>query len=292
MKRILVQLDNQSQPSSFDSIVALDAGVDQVLAYGHVTVEQVPALVQGALFTRGPQARRHTAVFVGGRRWSDAQQLGEAVRAQFFGHTRLAVMLDPSGSATTAAAVVAKVRQVTALAGLRAIVLGGTGAVGSVLAGLLCAKGCEVTISGDSPERTRAVHEELAARGQRVDFCITACDADVKNQLQVHDLVVATGPPGRQLCADPLWQESSKARYLVDINSTPPAGISGIGPYDDWREEAGHRLLGPLAVGRLKLRLQRAAIARLYDAAAPLWLATDELCAMAEELCLVQSEMD
>lgn len=287
-----MQLDNQSQPSSFDAIVALDAGVDQVLSYGRVTAQEVPALVQGALFTRGPQARRHTALFVGGRRWSDAQQLAEAVRAQFFGQTRVSVMLDPSGSATTAASVVAKVRRVVALPGLRAIVLGGTGAVGSVLAGLLCAQGCMVTISGDSPERTRAVHEELASHGHHVGFCVTASEDEVRRQLREHDLVVATGPPGRPLCPAPFWMESGAAGFLVDINSTPPAGIAGIAAHDDWRLEAGHRLLGPLAVGRLKLRLQRAAIARLYDAPAPLWLGTEELCAMAEELCRVQSEID
>ena len=66
MKKLLLQLDPDRQPSAFDRIVAHDAGVDDVLSYGGVTAAEVAPLVHGAIFTRGPADLRHTAVWVGG----------------------------------------------------------------------------------------------------------------------------------------------------------------------------------------------------------------------------------
>ena len=40
-KRILIQLDSDPQPSSFDSVVAIDSGVDHLLRYGQVQVSGV-----------------------------------------------------------------------------------------------------------------------------------------------------------------------------------------------------------------------------------------------------------
>lgn len=43
-KRILIQLDSDSQPSSFDSVVAIDSGVDHLLKYGQVKLSAVVPL--------------------------------------------------------------------------------------------------------------------------------------------------------------------------------------------------------------------------------------------------------
>jgi len=67
MKKILVQFDTDPQASVFDRIVAVDAGADEVFAYGHIVPDQVEGLVHGAMFTRGPKDLKNTAVFIGGR---------------------------------------------------------------------------------------------------------------------------------------------------------------------------------------------------------------------------------
>ena len=46
MKRLLLQLDSDPQPSSFDCIVAHDAGVDAVISHGNVSPGDAQALVQ------------------------------------------------------------------------------------------------------------------------------------------------------------------------------------------------------------------------------------------------------
>ncbi|HEX3726702.1 MAG TPA: methylene-tetrahydromethanopterin dehydrogenase N-terminal domain-containing protein, partial [Pirellulales bacterium] len=64
--KILIQLDSDEQASVFDAVVAVDAGVDHLFRHGQVRPEAVPALVHGALFTRGPADLRRMALFVGG----------------------------------------------------------------------------------------------------------------------------------------------------------------------------------------------------------------------------------
>ena len=54
-----LQLDTDPQPSVFDAVVAVDAGVDHLFRHGGVTPENVRDLVYGALFTRGPADLQH-----------------------------------------------------------------------------------------------------------------------------------------------------------------------------------------------------------------------------------------
>ncbi|MBA2566156.1 MAG: methylenetetrahydrofolate dehydrogenase, partial [Gemmatimonadetes bacterium] len=74
MKKLLLQLDVDRLASAFDSIVAHDAGADEVLRYAGVTPDDVAGLVGGAIFTRGPKDLANTAIFVGGGNVPAAQE--------------------------------------------------------------------------------------------------------------------------------------------------------------------------------------------------------------------------
>ena len=50
---ILIQLDVDPQPSVFDGVVAVDAGVAHLFRHGGIKPEAVRDLVYGVLFTRG-----------------------------------------------------------------------------------------------------------------------------------------------------------------------------------------------------------------------------------------------
>ena len=105
--RILLQLDTDPHPSSFDSVVAIDSGVDHLLQYGNVQAESVTSLVHGAMFTRGGEDLSQTAIFIGGSNVHTAEELMKSVSKVFFGPVRVSVMLDANGCNTTAAAAVA-----------------------------------------------------------------------------------------------------------------------------------------------------------------------------------------
>ena len=55
------------QASPFDVNMAADAGYQIITPYTGVGVEQVTALTQDAIFSRGPKGVARTGIFVGGR---------------------------------------------------------------------------------------------------------------------------------------------------------------------------------------------------------------------------------
>ncbi len=97
MKKILVQLDTDHNPSVFDRVVAVDAGVDELFSYGGVNAENVVGLVHGAMFTRSPQDLKNTAIFIGGSDVTAGEHLLAKVQATFFGPIRVSVLLDSNG---------------------------------------------------------------------------------------------------------------------------------------------------------------------------------------------------
>ena len=161
-KKILIQLDCDPQPSTFDAVVAVDAGADVLLRHGGVTVENVVSLVHGGMFTRGGDDLASTAIFIGGSDVAAAEAVAAQVRSTFFGPVRIGVLVDPSGANTTAAAAVVAVGRHVPLAPdtaavCRAVVLGGTGPVGQRVARLLAGKGAHVAIASRSRERAEHV---------------------------------------------------------------------------------------------------------------------------------------
>ena len=128
VKKLLLQLDTSTHPSVFDRVVAFDAGADEVMSYGGVTVDTVRDLVHGAIFTRGPKHLHSTAIFIGGSDMAQGERLLAAVQKAFFGPLRVSVMLDSNGSNTTAVAAVAKMKQAAgSLEGRSVVVTAGLG---------------------------------------------------------------------------------------------------------------------------------------------------------------------
>src|SRR4051812_39261852 len=147
MKKILIQLDTDEHPSTFDAIVAHDAGVDELLRYGGIEPGAVRALVQSAFFTRGPKDLATLAVWVGGSRVGAGEEGLAQVEESFFGPFRVSAMLDSNGCNTTAATTVARLAGELDLGGRRVVIIG-AGAVGLRAAKLLADEGCDVTVSG------------------------------------------------------------------------------------------------------------------------------------------------
>ena len=144
--KILIQLDTDPQPSAFDAIVAVDAGVEQLLRHGGVTVDEVQELVYGGMFTRSPADLKSTAIFVGGSNLAAAEEILGKIRRTFFGPLRLSVLFDPNGANTTAAAAVLAASRHIPLDGAEALVLAATGPVGSRAVRLLAGRGAVVSV--------------------------------------------------------------------------------------------------------------------------------------------------
>lgn len=266
MKKLLYQFDTDPIPSVFDNVVGYDGGADHITALGGVRAANVAALVDGAIFTRGPKDKKNTAIFVGGSSLTDGEALLDAVRAKFFGKFRVSVMFDSNGSNTTAAAAVAWLAHGRKLAGKRALILAGTGPVGQRAAVLLAREGMQVTISGRKLEGVKTAAAGIKARfGVEVESLETATSEARTEALAGKHLVLSTGAAGITLLDAASWRSSSTLELVADANASPPAGIEGVGMSDRGLESHGKILFGPLGFGALKLAVHRACVARLFE---------------------------
>ena len=280
-KNILIQLDCDPQPSTFDAVVAVDAGADVLLRHGGVTPETVESLVHGAMFTRGGDDLKATAIFVGGSNAAAAEAVAARVQKTFFGPVRVGVLVDPNGANTTAsAAVIAAARHVTIGPGCHAVVLGGTGPVGQRVARLLAGKAARVTLVSRSVDRAAAAVRRIEAAVPHA--CITATGAD-QPSIATADVIVSAGAAGVTLLDEAGRRRATAARVIIDLNAVPPAGVAGILVTDKARPDGAAVLYGALGVGGTKMKIHKAAIARIFaDTAA--FLDAEELLAIGEQL--------
>lgn len=267
MRRLLLQLDSSPHPSVFDRVVALDGGADEAMSYGGVTAEAVRDLVHGAIFTRSPKDLHHTAIFIGGTEMAAGERLLAAVQAAFFGPLRVSVMLDSNGSNTTAVAAAVKLQQIMGdVRGRRAVVTAGSGPVGMRAAGLLARAGADVRIGSRTSRRgTEAVDAIQQRFGSTVRLVTMPDPSHAAAALEGAELLLNAGRPGVRLVPRDAWVGRTGLRVAADLNAVPPLGVDGIEVTDDGVEREGTTTVGALGVGKLKMKIHKACIARLFE---------------------------
>lgn len=285
-KHILIQLDSDTQPSSFDSVVAIDAGVDQLLRYSQVEVDGVVPLVHGAMFTRGGDDLRHTAVFIGGSNVARAEELLAACQGAFFGPVRVSLMLDANGCNTTAAAAVVAAGRHVPIRGAKAVVLGGTGPVGRRVAQLLASDGADVRLVSRSLERaTQACGEIVHKVGEASIEPASVADGEqtVAELFRDAEIVIGCGAAGAELIDQDTILSIPKLKVAIDLNAVPPAGIGGIEVTDKAKNLGAGVAYGAIGVGGLKMKTHKAAIKSLFESNDRL-LDAEEIYAIAKAI--------
>jgi hypothetical protein len=268
VKKILIQLDTDQHPSSFDSMVAHDAGVDALLRYGSVEPDAVQGLVQSAYFTR-PPGDANLAVWVGGSSVGAGEEVLAAVKKSFFGPFRVSVMLDSNGCNTTACTTVARLETEMDLDGKRAVIVG-AGAVGLRAAKLLIDEGCDVTVAGIPKDRFEG-REYRRARGlatadeRGIRIAEPEDDEALAQLIDGATLVLAAGPAGIELLPEDVWRGIDSIEVLVDFNAAEPLGIAGTDAQDDMKDYDGKKVLGALAIGGPKMKVHKTCVRRLFE---------------------------
>ena len=268
MKKILIQLDTDEHPSTFDAIVAHDAEVDVLLSHGGIEPDAVRGLVQSAFFTRAP-GDSNLAVWVGGSSVGAGEEVLAEVEKAFFGPFRVSVMLDSNGCNTTAATTVARLAKEIDLKGRRVVIVG-AGAVGLRAAKILIDEGCDATVSGipaarfgDKPYRRARGLSVAEERGMQI--AEPDDDEELKKLLDGASLVLAAGPAGIEVLPESVWREVESIEVLADFNAAEPLGIEGTDAQDDFEEHDGKRVLGALAIGGPKMKVHKTCVRRLFE---------------------------
>ena len=266
--KILIQLDTDLQPSVFDSVVAVDAGVDHLFRHSGVKPDGVRDLVYGAIFTRGMEDLKSTAIFVGGSNVGEGEALLAAVKKTMFGPMRVSVVLDSNGANTTAAAAVLAAGKHVSLKGAEALVLAATGPVGSRVVRLLAAEGAKVKVGSRTAAKAEATCEEVRklVSGAQLTAVEASDEKSVVAALQDAQVVIAAGAPGVELLSADARKSAKTLKVAIDLSAVPPLGIAGIEVTDKAKDREGVVCYGAIGVGGTKMKIHKAAIRQLFEA--------------------------
>ena len=293
-KHILHMLTPLKHMSPFDANMAIDAGYDAVLTYSNVTLEEVPNLVQDAIFSRPPKTGVNTGVFFGGKNAILALDMLAAAKKAFVPPFVISLFADPAGSFTTAAAMVACVEKVLKdkrnrdLKGLSVVVFGATGVVGFSSAVIAALEGAEVTLAGyDGIKRVSDSAREIKTR-----FDIEVHPADASDDAKKAEILAGAealfcaGPAGVQIVSFSQLAAAKRLLVAADVNAVPPPGIEGLDAMANGVELTPNGVLGigPLAIGNIKYKTEFGLFQKMIAATKPVRFDFRDAFALAREL--------
>lgn len=289
-----------SQASPFDINMAADAGWQVITPYCGVATAAVTGLTQDTIFSRSPKGLARTAIFIGGRDALLAADMLEAARQAMFAPFQVALMADPSGAYTTAAAMVACVEaQLLAhaggdgqgFAGRRVVVLGGTGPVGRIAAVLAAQAGARVAISSrNGIDVADAAAQQTARRfGVTLEGVSGGDRAAIRASIAAADVILACAAAGVQVVSAEDLAGAAALRVAADVNAVPPAGVAGVDVMARGVAIPGTRAVGvgALAIGNIKYQTQHRLLRRLHEAGTPQVLSFAEAFEVARA-CLAE----
>ena len=180
---------------------------------------------------------------------------------------RVSVMLDSNGSNTTAVAAVARLLQVVGdVRGRRAVVVAGTGPVGTRAAGLLARAGANVAITSRHAAEAGRVAAHIRERfGGVVESIVVTDVSQLAPALGGAELLLNAGPAGVQLVPRAAWVDVRSLRAVVDLNAVPPLGIEGVDVTDSAADRNGVKTFGALGVGNFKMKVHKRCVAKLFE---------------------------
>jgi methylene-tetrahydromethanopterin dehydrogenase len=285
-------LSPQKYMSPFDCNMAADSGYKIVLPYDNVTVADVPALVQDAIFSRPPQAR--TGIFIGGKDIDLAMDMMAAAQKAMVPPFDISVFADPGGSYTTAAAMVACVERVLArhygrsLKGVRVAVFGATGVVGFASGVIAALQGAIVRmVAHDTLEpliqQAAMAKEKFGADLVPVEGQTEQAKAKIVREA---DVIFTCGPAGMNIIPRKLIARAPNLLVAADVNAVQPYGIEGMDLFMDGAPLPGCSTLGvgALAIGNVKYKTQAGLFKRMLKAEKPLMLDFRDAFVLAREI--------
>ncbi len=284
--------------SPFDITMAYDAGFTAVIPYSSVTLEEIPSLVQDVIFPRSPKDLKRSAILVGGRDAGIAMDVVDAAKAAMVPPFEVSILADPSGAFTTAAAVVAcverqlKQRHQMELNGARVVIFGGTGPVGIATGVIASLAGATTTLVDYlSSDVALAKADEYNRRcGTKLRGTYGCSDADKARLVSRADVVITTAKAGVEVLSASVLEDARQLKVAADINARPPAGIEGMNSKDDGAPSQyatgakGAVNVGPLTIGRVKVKTQQALLRSMLEAEKPIYLDFGQAFRTAREL--------
>jgi methylene-tetrahydromethanopterin dehydrogenase len=281
--------------SPFDVNMAYEAQFDGVIPYSEVALDDIHALTQDTIFSRGKKGVKRTGIFIGGREFGLAIDMLNRAKTAMVPPFEVSVFADPSGAITTAAALMAcieielKKKGEEGFDGKRIDIIGGTGPVG-VCAGILAANcGADVYLTSrrGSKVATEYASEYNARFGVEMHGEDSSTDDKIMEFLTESHVVIGAAKAGIQVLSAKQLEQASNLLVAADVNAVPPLGIEGVGVHDmgvelpNTPQKASG--LGALAVGDIKYKVHFTMFEMMKNTDAPLYLDHVEAFKVARE---------
>jgi len=293
-KAILHMLSTLKHMSPFDVNMAVDAGYDVTIPYTNVTIDEVSALVQDAMFSRAPSAALRTGIFFAGRDAVLALDMMDTAKKALLKPFEVSLFADPYGSFTTAGAMVACVEKLLRekkqreLKGARIVIYGATGVVGYSAGVIAALEGAQVTMVGYSGlSRVQKLTEEIE---QRFGVKVRAADGSTAEQVRAllteHEIALCAARAGVQVLSKDDLAAAKNLLIAADVNAVPPLGVEGCGLHDNGVVISSHGALGigALAIGNVKYGTQSGLFKQMTGSTKPLCLDFRDAFALARTL--------
>ncbi len=292
-KTILHMFTPLKHMSPFDVNMALDAGYDSVTPYTGVTLDEVTALVQDAMFSRSPKDAVRTGVFIAGKDAGLALDMLERFRATLLKPFEISAFADPAGSFTTAAAMVACVEKLLrkkkdkSLARTKILIFGATGVVGYAAGVISALEGADVALAGyDGPSRVQQKADDIKRRfGVDVKAVDGSTEEKKREALEGVEVVYCAAAAGVQVLSKEALAAAKSLLVAADVNAVPPAGIEGLELHAKGAELTGGALgVGPLAIGDVKYKTESGLFQRMAASNKPLVIDFRDAFVLAREI--------
>ena len=276
---ILHMLSPQKHMSPFDVNMAADAGYKVIVPYINVTLEDVTALTQDAIFSRPPNDGVRTGLFIGGKDAILSLDMMEAAKKALVPPFGLSTFADPAGSFTTAAAMVACVERVLRLKfgrtwkDTRVAVFGATGVVGFAASIIAALEGAKVKLVAH--RGVERVVKSAAVSKERFGVDLEPAPGETEEQktaiISDAQVIFAAAAAGVRVITAENKQQAKDLLVIADVNAVPPPGVDGMELFMDGAPLPGCDALGvgPLAIGDVKYKTESGLFKRMIASPEP-----------------------
>ncbi|MEE8100014.1 MAG: NAD(P)-dependent methylenetetrahydromethanopterin dehydrogenase [Hyphomicrobium sp.] len=276
---ILHMLSPQKHMSPFDVNMAADAGYKVIVPYINVTLEDVTALTQDAIFSRPPNDGVRTGLFIGGKDALLSLDMMEAAKKALVPPFGLSTFADPAGSFTTAAAMVACVERALRLKfgrtwkDTRVAVFGATGVVGFAASIIAALEGAKVKLVAH--RGVERVVKSAAVSKERFGVDLEPAPGETEEQkiaiISDAQVIFVAAAAGVRVITAENKQQAKDLLVIADVNAVPPPGVEGMELFMDGAPLPGCDALGvgPLAIGDVKYKTEAGLFKRMIASPEP-----------------------
>ena len=282
--------------SPFDINMAYDSGFDNVATYTNIKMDDVSDLVQDIIFSRHPDDCKKTGLFIAGEDAEEAIEMLEKAKKAMVPPFEISVFADPAGSFTTAAAMIACVKNLllnkfkTDFKNKKLQIVGAKGIVGGACAVIAAQEGAKVGMiihrDGAIDPINKRVNEYKKKYNVDLEPIMGITDEEKTKMSEDADIILSTAKAGREALSLKHFTSAKNLKIISDVNAVPPSGVEGLEVNSNGEKIKNSSVLGigALAVGQIKAQVQHKLLKLMCESEKPVFLDFREAYKIAQEI--------